>query len=399
MNKPFDFQRLAYCLLQHKNHQFVSFNSYFKDTPKIHFQVINALYQELLISECHRPDTYNKSTAIAHYNLNPYLLSDFKTWIIKDSTGFPRLHHLLDLYTNEQLFNAFQELTHKGFIKSHIYKKSIYLLYPVLNQFLPLTYAYIKLLYHIKKLYELKNNIIDTIKDTNTLKTELKQKYNNYNKEQLIDILINTDIDKIQKLKKHQIDKNSILFQSIISQLTNYVIPIALQTYLKPLDNTYQPEIDFTDLISNDLKSISDINIGFNQYNNLNQSDIDNPFTDNHVLRKNSINPNAISNTDLKPLELISDTPEDINNIDDIAKQLFMPNKKTKTKKKNIIQNPEFFSNQNSENFSMPESENFSQIQNEKVFLKLPDKLTQIAKEKLSKKSKINKIDINELIS
>ena len=264
MNKSFDYQKLCYSLLHHKNHQFVSFNSYFKNTPAIHLQCINTLYNELLIIECNRPDSIRRDTAINHYNFNPYLLSDFKNWIITDNTGFPRLNHLLDFYTNEQLFNAFQELTHKNFIKSHTYKKSIYLLYPVLNQFLPLTYAYVKLLYHIKKLYQLKNGIIDTIKDTETLKKELYDKYNKLDKESLIDKLVNNDIEKIGHLKKSEINKNSILFQSIIEQLKNYVLPLALQTYLKPLDNSLynnQSKIDFNDLLNNDFKNISNIDL------------------------------------------------------------------------------------------------------------------------------------------
>lgn len=393
----YDYNHIAYTLAHNKSHSFVNFYSYFKDISKYELSIIDALYTELIYSECNRPETF-RSSSINYNQYNPYLLSQFKIWIELDRQNFPRISHLLHMFSYEQLYNSFQLLTHKGFIKQHTYKKAIYLLYPVLDDFLPLNFAYIKLLHNIKKLYQVKNDIINTIKSVDELKTELSNKYSNLDKTQLINLLINNDIEKINKLKKNDIDQNSVLFQSILSRLTNYVLPLALQTYLKawtkqtPIDNNnIQSDIDKT------ISSILDIDLKSNNIDIENFSvpcetwEIKDGQEGNKQENNENNKGNKQTNINLQPLKLISDDSSDIN-LDLLASKIF--NIKKSEIKADI--NSEFFFNDNLKIFFNSNSENLSNNQTETFFQNeipcLPDKINKVNKVNKSKNINANKL-------
>ena len=281
------------------------------------------LYDSLLISNCDRVIDSKKDIFISHHGYDLFNKSEFKSWLCDDDYYYPNLSKLLIFNPpSSSATSALTELHH-----AFLYLQSLNLIqvtngsygilkifYPINDKLLPLVYAYISLLSHYKKRKRLETDIIDTIKKTPKL---LKKKYNKLTKKELIQELIARDIDTLEKENNKDIDKirkTAPIFKEIMQELTNYVIPQALQTYLEPYKKgkdlyTIQDAFnDFFEEITEEMEDVKEYkedniikeNIMPNEPNEPNGSNESNGFDENNKEDETKLH------KPLKPLELLN---------------------------------------------------------------------------------------------
>ena len=215
------YSEIANTLIIHKSSDYVNFKKYidYKNSNKIN-KLSYILHDYLMIASCDRMDDDKRETNIRINNYNLNNIYEFEEWIQKEDYRFPRLKNLIDLYELRELHFAFQKLFSRGLIApDRIYANSISVQYPVHQQMLSLPYAYVKLLSYLKKQHQVKNAIINKIKNLDVM---LRKKYKKFNKNQLLDLLVDKQV-KPYDLKK--INYKSPIFKLIIKELTNYELP------------------------------------------------------------------------------------------------------------------------------------------------------------------------------
>jgi len=224
----YDYKSISNILLNCKRNPFVDYEFHFRDKDIEFKRLLYYLHDQLIISVCNRVNATDKNISLRYTGYNLTSISDFKKWLKCDNYLYPRMSYCFDLYTGKELKKAFDELYKMNLIeKGSFYASTIAVNYPIKDRILPVVYAWFSLISKLKKSKKIKNDIIESILKTPEM---LRNKYETYTKDQLINIIINRQIKRYDLKKMH---RESPLFQLIIKDLIDKKLPNALQTYLK----------------------------------------------------------------------------------------------------------------------------------------------------------------------
>lgn len=357
-------------LLKNKNIPEVNFSKYLtsvtslihsskqlkNNKPKL-IKDSNYLYDLLLVSQLQKienPNSNNSSGSLQTNStyfytkpFNIYILSEFKEWLNCNKPSYPNVP-TSSIYTYKELHSALLYLKSANLISGTNYTNTISLSYPVSGILYSLTDAYKELQTLLKKHKQLNKDIIQTIKSLPALrKKELLGLYSNLSQQELLDTLIPL-IVSLETKPVDNISTDSPLFKLILSELTNYTLPKALNSYLKP-DKIKEKPLDLYAEIQRILKE---------KEANQAQFDINIEDTVNSLLED-------------KPLSLKPKKQNIKLNIRETKKENTEQNQKESQK-----QNSNFFPNNISKNFSNSFSETFSTDDSENIFPSDIDNLT-----------------------
>lgn len=371
----YNYAQISQALIKHKSNKFVKLFDFFVSSQNIGLnRTAIQLYDQLIIAACNRPNGALVDIYVSHIGLNIKRLKDFKKWLYEDKPMYPRIDYMLELYSAKELYDAFHLLIKLELIESSTYKSSsIILKYPIENKMLPLVYAYNALLYRFKIENKLNKDVTELIKSTPIL---LKKKYSKLSKEQLIDLIIEKQISPIE-LKK--ITKHSQIFKSLMYELTNYIIPNALATYLKPYHeekifniedsfNDFFDEIRKTENLTNeDIKKINIIKDETNKTNKKEEKINIEPLVHKDELNSNSSN----LPTPIDILNELIDKSKNNPKLDEIEKKL----KKIDSKNEEEIKNKE---EKNSKKNTKKSQKNLQKKSQKKIGKNFPNNFLEI---------------------
>lgn len=302
----------------------------------------NYLYDCLLMSQLyqlensHSPNDFRSinSSQIFFYTkpYDIYILSEFKDWLSLNKPHYPNLPALFSIYTPKELHMAFLYLKSANLFIGNNYSNTISLSYPITGILYSLTDAYKELQTLLKKHRQLTKDIISTVKSLPALrKKELLSLYSKLSQQELLDALIPIIVN-LETKPIDNITKESPLFKLILSELTNYTLPKALNTYLKP-DKIKEKPLDLYAEIQRILekKEATRTQLNVNIEDDINSLLEDKPLSikpkEQNIKKKNAPKENTKQNQ-----------------------------KKSQKENSNIF--PNNFSNFFSENFSIDDSEN-----------------------------------------
>jgi len=232
-----DYSSMASLLLKSKSIEYVQYYKYFKcfESNKRNkdnklLRTIYHLHDQLILSICDRAPSNEKNIFLKTYGYNLANLDEFVEWLKDDTYFYPNLEFMLDIYSPEELAYAFNLLIKINMITTgHFYVSTIAINFPVNNKVLPICYAYFSLITYYKKRKRIKNDILDAIKNSKGL---LRKKYESMTKANLIELILDNQINMIEFDK---ISPKSPIFQLIIKELTEYVLPSGMYNYLKEM--------------------------------------------------------------------------------------------------------------------------------------------------------------------
>ena len=224
-----DYGHVCSTLLANKSSDFVRYNDFFRDIKNKAFKrIVIYLHEQLIISVCNRSKGYQKNITLRYVGYNISKQSEFKNWLKCDSYMYPRMQHVFDLYSSTELKKAFEYLYKVNLVeKGNYYASTVNIKFPIGFKILPLVYCYMSLMSKFKKAKQIKNEILETLTNTPEM---LKLKYEDYTKDELIDIIVSKQINRYELSK---VNSNSPFFKMIIRELIDYKLPEALMTYLK----------------------------------------------------------------------------------------------------------------------------------------------------------------------